>query len=626
MKRAAILLAVGFCLLPSSLVAQAPTPTHKEDDFGLELPTIEQGAPRPWSDKPVLNNPQSFQFAVVTDRTGGHRPGVWMHGVRDLNILRPEFVVSVGDLIEGYTTSRKVIDAQWNEFLGFIDRLDMRFFFVAGNHDVTNPRMHGVWRERFGREWYSFNYKGVHFVCLSSEDPQAQLGDDQLAWLEKDLETHSSARWTFLFMHKPLWAYSDRAVAAGNADRTNWERVDKMLGDRPYTAFAGHHHNYMQFDRRGRKLYQLATTGGGSRLRGETYGEFDHVTWVTMEDAGPRVANLRLDGVLPADVVTEEKARRFNDFLQKARLEVEPLLVEGADAVTQGAVKLTLTNELDDAIRVQARLSGFPLQGLTVTPPDITLRATPHQKTEGGSEFKLDQPAPFSKFQQATLTATIETESDPPMRAELTLPIIVDRRFPAARRTIVVDGEIDAPWKDVEAFEFPKENPTRLGGAELWKGPEDAWMQFKVAHDADHVYLLGQVTDENVIPGDGVVFVMDTRPFGKRQADSRLSRGDALRIELDARETDESPQIRAARSRGGMVSSTGVVRYRDGGYDFEISLPRDVVFQGDHDETFQLMCAVKDVDQPEDQDCYVLWRAAPDPLSRNLRFAHIFCK
>jgi len=48
-------------------------------------------------------NRNNFQFAIVTDRTGGHRPGVFMEGIHKLNLLQPEFVMSVGDLIEGYT-------------------------------------------------------------------------------------------------------------------------------------------------------------------------------------------------------------------------------------------------------------------------------------------------------------------------------------------------------------------------------------------------------------------------------------------------------------------------------------------------------------------------------------------
>lgn len=245
------------------------------------LPALEGS--KPWSAKPILDDPDRFHIAIMTDNTGGHRPGIWMKAVRRLNLMRPQFVMSVGDLIEGYSQDRQVVEGQWSEFLGFIEQMEMKFFFVAGNHDLTNPLMHEIWREHFGPEWYSFDYRGVHFMCLNSEDPEDHMGDEQLAWIKQDLEDHANARWTLLFFHKPLWLTAERAKAAGNADPTNWSRVEELLGARPHTVFAGHVHHYVQYDRRGMKYYHLGTTGGASPLRGIPYGEFDHVAWLTME-------------------------------------------------------------------------------------------------------------------------------------------------------------------------------------------------------------------------------------------------------------------------------------------------------------------------------------------------------
>src|SRR5262249_40445806 len=38
-------------------------------------------------------------------------------------------------------------------------------------------------------------------------------------------------------------------------------------------------------------------TGGGSKMRGLRYGEFDHITWVTCKKEAPIIANVLLDGV-----------------------------------------------------------------------------------------------------------------------------------------------------------------------------------------------------------------------------------------------------------------------------------------------------------------------------------------
>ena len=69
--------------------------------------------------------------------------------------------------------------------------------------------------------------------------------------------------------------------------------------------FAGHVHHYGKYERNGTSFYTLGTTGGGSKLRGEAFGEFDHATWVTMTDKGPRMANLSIDGIMKDDVTTE---------------------------------------------------------------------------------------------------------------------------------------------------------------------------------------------------------------------------------------------------------------------------------------------------------------------------------
>jgi len=57
------------------------------------------------------NNPYEFQFVVISDNAGGTRPGVFGRAVEMANLLQPEFVVHVGDLIEGYNDDEDQIRA-----------------------------------------------------------------------------------------------------------------------------------------------------------------------------------------------------------------------------------------------------------------------------------------------------------------------------------------------------------------------------------------------------------------------------------------------------------------------------------------------------------------------------------
>ena len=51
--------------------------------------------------------------------------------------------------------------------------------------------------------------------------------------------------------------------------------------------------------------HTILATCGKNALRGPEYGEFDHITWVTMTDDGPMVVNLTLSGIVPDDIVEE---------------------------------------------------------------------------------------------------------------------------------------------------------------------------------------------------------------------------------------------------------------------------------------------------------------------------------
>ena len=327
---AAMALTAGALAHPPS--SQAP------HDHGSDHATLIEVAPdpritetaSPWTSLEALDAEARFHFVVVTDRTGGERPGVFPAAMEQVNLLQPAFVMSVGDLIQGYTDERSRIEAEWDELDAFVERLDAPFFYTPGNHDYSNQVMADIWRERYGPDYYSLTYKDTLFIVLNSglfdrsdadghgrrrgdwEDEQAA----QMAWLEETLAANIDVRWTFLFMHRPYWRRAwvrtddEDTSAVGPWPRhetipAEWHRVHELLSERDYTAFAGHMHTYeYEIDEDAPHTHEriaLATTGGISNLRGVDYGEFDHFVWVTMTEDGPVIANLLLDGILPKD-------------------------------------------------------------------------------------------------------------------------------------------------------------------------------------------------------------------------------------------------------------------------------------------------------------------------------------
>ena len=288
---------VSLLLAGSNLFAQTP------EFFKSEIETDQ----KPWTHLNFYNDPDNFQFAIVTDRTGGMRPGVFRKAVTQLNLLQPEFVMSVGDLIEGYTESRDTLKQQHDEMDEILSNLEMRFFRVAGNHELTsgkgmsNDVMLDMYRERYGRPYYHFVYKDVLFLVLCTDDiTYDNVSDTQVDYVNKVLKDNMNVRWTFVFFHAPYFYWDEKDKADGYVEIVN------MLKDRPHTAFAGHAHRYKKVEKHGHSYIGLATTGGGSKLRGVEFGEFDHIVWVTMTDTGPRIANLMLDGIFDENIEIAE--------------------------------------------------------------------------------------------------------------------------------------------------------------------------------------------------------------------------------------------------------------------------------------------------------------------------------
>lgn len=326
---------------------------HFESDVTTEA--------KPWTHLEFQNDPDNFQFAVVSDRTGSPRKGVWEDAIKKLNWMMPEFVLSVGDLIRGTSESADTNAAEWDEMMEMLSPLKMPFFFVPGNHDIQMKWIEGrvqpedmlaEWNARFGTTHYSFVYKDVLFVALFSNDGKEQyISEEQAAYFEKTVAAHPDVRWTFLLLHHPLWAYPHES---------NFDRVEKALKQmRPrYTVLAGHHHRYVHWDRKKTDYIILASTGGGSGMRGPEYGEFDHFAWFTMTDDGPIMANLDLSGIYPKDVSKFESVEWVSDLQKSMAVSQKTLWSENAKGeVDAAAVILGWRNRSNLPLHLKAEFS-----------------------------------------------------------------------------------------------------------------------------------------------------------------------------------------------------------------------------------------------------------------------------
>ncbi|NUN95062.1 MAG: metallophosphoesterase [Candidatus Omnitrophica bacterium] len=471
--------------------------------------TVEDG-PNPWTSLEPHNNPDFFQFAVVTDRTGGHRPGIFEDGVRKLNLLRPEFVMSVGDLIEGYSEDVHELASEWDEFTGFVDQLKMPFFYVPGNHDISNTVQARVWKERFGRSYYHFVYRNVLFLCLNSEDPPAtQLSDEQIEYFRKTLEENPDVRWTLAFLHKPLWTYEGHA---------GWAKFEALLKGRKHTVFAGHNHDYVKYRRNDSNYIILATTGGGSELRGPVFGEFDHVIWVTMTDEGPVLANLLLEGIWDENIRTEEVAVAMQAVLEGRAVVCEPIRLD-SPLLKAAVAKYRLTNDADVPMKVMLRVpSAYGIHSASesverVVPPNSVEFA--NLRLEAPSAIPVEEVGAI----QGNWTIQYEFEGHKPVEISgfRSCPVDGDYSIPPFIKPPKADGDL-SDWGELT---LTAHVPSQIDGrASAWTGREDCSFRFAVGADKQNFYVAVRVVDDEAQPDTGqdsrrresVSLLLDARP------------------------------------------------------------------------------------------------------------------
>ncbi len=361
------------------------------------FPSHNTSTAKPWTRLNFNDDPAHFQFVVVSDRTGGVRPGVFEEATRKINLLQPEFVISVGDLITGQTTNRAQREVEWQEFNGFVDQLEMPFFYVPGNHDISNPLMVEEWIKRFGQPWYHFVYHDVLILCLDTEDPPpTHISPAQQAYAAQALAANPNVRWTLVFMHKPLWDYPED---------TGWASIEALLAKRRHTVLAGHRHTYTKFERNNTSYIVLGTTGGGSKLRGRAFGEFDQVAWVTMTDQGPRIANLLLDGIWDENILTQPMVQTMRTALAGKAVRSEPLFVKGefrGGLTFPGAMaKLEISNDADIPMKFSARFNSTDL--VHIKPAVVELVLPPKSTESINVQFDVGQTVTVAEL--APLTA-----------------------------------------------------------------------------------------------------------------------------------------------------------------------------------------------------------------------------
>lgn len=152
---------------------------------------------------------------------------------------KPDFIVFTGDLTHT-TDDPKERRRRLAEFREIVSELKVKnVHFIPGEHDASLDRGE-AYQEFFGKTYYTFDHKGVHFIALDNvSDPAANIGETQLQWLAADLKQLSKDAKIVVLTHRPLF---DLYPQWDWATRDGAKAVELLMPYPNVTVFYGHIH------------------------------------------------------------------------------------------------------------------------------------------------------------------------------------------------------------------------------------------------------------------------------------------------------------------------------------------------------------------------------------------------
>jgi 3',5'-cyclic AMP phosphodiesterase CpdA len=199
-------------------------------------------------------NQEDFAFVQISDSHIGFDraanpdvTGTFQAAVEKINGLthQPDFVPHTGDLT--HLAKAQEFDTLDQLLRGLRQK---QAFFVPGEHDLLGDDgkqyLDRFGKGSMGRGWQSFNHKGVHFIGLNNSaqlEGLGAIGEEQLAWLKKDVGGLKASTPIVVFAHIPLWAVYPEW---GWATKDSAPALDLLRRFGSVTVLNGHIHQTLQ--------------------------------------------------------------------------------------------------------------------------------------------------------------------------------------------------------------------------------------------------------------------------------------------------------------------------------------------------------------------------------------------
>ena len=211
---------------------------------------------------PAPGNPSNdFRFSILGDRTGDAEPQVYEAVWRDVALLHPDFVINVGDTIQGGNDASA--ETEWRALRPIWNRYKLPQFFTPGNHDIWSDVSRKIYEKQTGHPAsYGFNFQDAHFTVLDNSQTEI-LSDQQMEFLERDLQQNKDRDPKFVLFHKPFWLIP----VIFRSGQFPFHQLIKKYGVR--YVISGHGHQFVRGVQDGIVYLEAGSSGG--KLKGQGF-------------------------------------------------------------------------------------------------------------------------------------------------------------------------------------------------------------------------------------------------------------------------------------------------------------------------------------------------------------------
>ncbi|MBN1637983.1 MAG: metallophosphoesterase [Ignavibacteriales bacterium] len=331
-------------------------------------------------------NAQNFKFIVWGD-SQFQNPEVFENIVRETELIKPDFVLHVGDMIHGYTYSIDVARKQWQRFKEQIKPLSVPFYPTPGNHDVTTKEIEPAYMEAWGEDkiYYSFDYENSHFIILNAFINQEfySISEEQFNWLIYDLDNAKNCQNIFVVIHPPMYMNENEV----------WKSVHKLFLNYPVkTVFTGHSHIYDYRNIEGIDYFCL-NSSGNMNIYSPLAGRFHHYLQVTVNEDNIDYAVISKDGIFSKDFIPPDEYKFSSQFFEQNNVINIPTLT---DKQIDTTIAVTIKNNSKER-RTYSLIWETENFDWNFTPWGKTIEVEP--KSELKNEFTITIPQ--GKFNRA---------------------------------------------------------------------------------------------------------------------------------------------------------------------------------------------------------------------------------